>query len=369
MISVGAVASASGAASYYTQDNYYTADQAIETSAWEGEGAKALGLEGRVDAQTFEAVLNGKLPDGSVIDAKRGAHRPGTDVTFSAPKSVSLLALVGGDKRVVQAFRDSVSATLKWAEKNLAETRTWDGKGQKTDKSGNLVVATFLHDVNRNGEPQLHVHAVLANATRDPDGKWRALKNDALYDRQHVLGTVHNADLRARIEAIGYETVPAKNAIDGQFEIKAVSRDVIKAFSTRSDEIAAALKTGDRGSPREREIAALATRSSKTPELSHEAKSAAWTALARSIGFEPGPLIERSLMRAMSGDTIWSRAAASMRRAWRSPPRWVSRQRTATRWSPSGSGVLIRRPMPPRKQLPRHRANCRSARPRSTGST
>lgn len=315
MISLSAVSSSGGASSYYTQDNYYTADEEVGTSAWEGEGAKALELEGPVDAKTFEAVLAGTLPDGSVIDAKRGEHRPGTDLTFSASKSVSLLALVGGDKRIVQAFRESVSATLKWAEKNIAETRTWDGKGQKTGKSRNLVVATFLHDVNRNGEPQLHVHAVIANATLGPDGKWRALKNDELYNRQHVLGTVHNADLRARVEALGYETVPARNSIDGQFEIKGVTREVIKAFSTRSDEIAAALKAGDRGSPREREIAALATRSAKAPELSHEAKHDAWSTLARSISFDPGAIIERSLTRAMSGDTIWSRAFASVRGA------------------------------------------------------
>lgn len=313
MISISAVASASGAATYYSADNYYSGEESFEASAWEGEGAKVLGLEGQVDTATFEKVLAGELPDGTVIDAKRGAHRPGTDVTFSVSKSVSLLALLGGDKRLVQAFRESVSATLKWAEKNLAETRTWDGKGQKTDKSGNLVIATFLHDVNRNGEPQLHAHAVIANATLGPDGKWRALKNDELYQRQLLLGAVHNADLRARIEALGYETLPAKNDVAGQFEIKGVERHVIEAFSTRSAEIKAALVAGDRGPPRERELAALATRNAKTPELSHEAKLKGWTTLAQTIGFDPDKLLIASLSRAMDGETLWSRAVVGVR--------------------------------------------------------
>ena len=74
-------------------------------------------------------------------------------------------------------------------------------------KTGKLVAATFLHDVNRLGEPQLHVHAVIVNATKGADGKWHALKNDVLYDSQHLLGAVHNADFRARLEAMGYATV------------------------------------------------------------------------------------------------------------------------------------------------------------------
>ncbi|MCY4108352.1 MAG: relaxase domain-containing protein, partial [Chloroflexi bacterium] len=97
MISVAAVGSASDAAAYYARDNYYTADQAEGASAWAGEGAAELGLSGPVDAEQFEKVLAGELPNGVVLDAKRGEHRAGWDVTMSVPKSVSILALVGGD--------------------------------------------------------------------------------------------------------------------------------------------------------------------------------------------------------------------------------------------------------------------------------
>ena len=116
MISVAAVGSASDAAGYYAKDNYYTADQHEGASAWEGKGATELGLSGQVETGAFERVLSGKLPDGVVLDGKRGEHRPGWDLTFSASKSVSLLALVGGDKRLVEAVREAVRATLGWAE-------------------------------------------------------------------------------------------------------------------------------------------------------------------------------------------------------------------------------------------------------------
>ncbi len=89
MISVKAVSSAGNAASYYAKDNYYTIDQAEGASAWAGEGATALGLEGVVDAAPFEAVLEGRLPNGSVIDARRGGHRPGWDLTMSASMPAS----------------------------------------------------------------------------------------------------------------------------------------------------------------------------------------------------------------------------------------------------------------------------------------
>ncbi len=142
-----------------------------------------LGLEGPVDAESFSKILAGELPDGSQLDAKRGEHRPGWDLTMSAPKSLSILALVGRDARLVAAVREATAATLYWAERNIAETRVWNGRNQEPVRTANFVAASFLHDVNRNGEPQLHVHSVIANATQTTDGKWRALRSDALYDR------------------------------------------------------------------------------------------------------------------------------------------------------------------------------------------
>lgn len=128
MISVGKLGSASDAASYYAKDNYYTADQDEGSSSWVGQGAEELGLTGPVDAAQFENVLSGALPNGVVLDAARGEHRPGWDMTMSASKSVSLLALVGGDKRLVDAVIQASRSTLGWVERNLAEARVMSGK-------------------------------------------------------------------------------------------------------------------------------------------------------------------------------------------------------------------------------------------------
>ncbi|MBS0482668.1 MAG: conjugative relaxase [Proteobacteria bacterium] len=309
MINLTAVGSASGAGEYYSQDNYYTTSELTEASEWFGDGAEALGLHGVVEELGFVDVLSGKLPDGSEITAAHGEHRPGLDMTFSAPKSVSLLALVGKDDRIAGAFRDSVTATLGWVEKNLIEARVWDpsAKQQVAEKTGNMVAATFLHDVNRNNEPQLHVHAVIANATKASGGKWHAVHNDQLYRNQHLIGAVHNAELRARIEELGYETTPARNPIDGAFEIKGVSREAIEAFSTRREEILEALAREERSSPRERELAALATRQAKNPEFSPEQRGAEWQATAERVGFDGRRLLDAAAERSAQRETVWSR--------------------------------------------------------------
>ena len=105
---------------------------------WLGKGAQTLGLEGRIDARQFEAVLKGLLPDGSRVGNDNRVHRAGTDLTFSMPKSWSLLALVGGDRRILDAYSAAVKETLAWAEKNLAETRMEVRGKERVLATGNL---------------------------------------------------------------------------------------------------------------------------------------------------------------------------------------------------------------------------------------
>ena len=315
MINLTPLRSASAATAYYQADNYYLSDQATEASAWVGAGAQELELAGTVSEEAFAAILAGRLPDGREIPVQHGLHRPGLDMTFSAPKSLSLVALIGGDERVISAFRDSVAETLSWVQSNLIEARVWEpaAKIQLSERTGNLVAASFLHDVSRNGDPQLHVHAVIANATLASDGKWHALLNDQLYQNQHLIGAIHNADLRARIEALGYETVPALNPIGGAFEIAGISRDTIEAFSTRRTEILETLAREDRGSPRERELAALSTRQAKNAQFTPAGRGLAWQATAELVGFDPADLIAAAASRAAAEETIWSRVAVGAR--------------------------------------------------------
>ena len=181
MLSVANVRSPSAAASYFASDNYYASADADRSGQWVGEGAKRLGLDGKVEAQAFDALLRGELPDGSNVGNPGQVHRPGTDLTFSVPKSWSLLALVGNDERIIAAYREAVLEALDWAEKNAAETRMVEKGKIVTQATGNLAIGLFQHDTNRNQEPNLHFHAVIANVTQGKDGKWRTLKNDRLW--------------------------------------------------------------------------------------------------------------------------------------------------------------------------------------------
>ena len=145
------------------RDGYYAKDhpEHRDASGWAGRGAEELGLNGPVDPAVFRAVLEGKVPDGSGTElGRRGKdgeilHCPGRDLTFSAPKSVSLAALVGGDRRIVEAHDRAVAATLAWVEKNAAETRMKDPETGKMARVGNqkIVAATFRHDTSRRREP------------------------------------------------------------------------------------------------------------------------------------------------------------------------------------------------------------------------
>ena len=189
--SIGKIASPAQGVTYYERDGYYAKDDPThrEASAWAGKGADALGLSGPVDPDTFQAVLEGKVPEGPQL-GKRGKdgaihHRPGRDVTLSAPESVSLAALVGGDDRVIAAHDAAVKRTLTWIEKNAIETWMQDPTTGSMVRAGGqkMVAATFRHDTSRNLDPQLHTHCVVANMVQGRDGKWRTMVDDGVNRR------------------------------------------------------------------------------------------------------------------------------------------------------------------------------------------
>ena len=302
MLSIGALASASQGASYYERDGYYAKDdpEHREASAWAGRGAEELGLTGPVDPETFRAVLEGKVPDGSGTElGRRGkdgeiAHRPGRDLTFSAPKSVSIAALVGGDRRIVEAHDRAVAAALDWVEKNAAETRMKDPETGKMARVGDqkIVAATFRHDTSRNLDPQLHTHAVLANMVRGADGKWRSMANEGLYARQKLIGMLYRSELAAGLGKLGYEV--EKTHADGRFEIGGVPRLVVEAFSTRRAEIEAAMAERNLGdsadNPRLAERAALMTRAAKR-DIDREELRDVWARQAAGLGLDAKGLV------------------------------------------------------------------------------
>ena len=302
MLSIGALASASQGASYYERDGYYAKDapEHREASAWAGRGAEELGLTGPVDPETFRAVLEGKVPDGSGRQlGRRGKdgeilHRPGRDLTFSAPKSVSVAALVGGDDRIVEAHDRAVAATLAWVEKNAARTRMKDPETGVMTRAGNqkIVAGTFRHDTSRNLDPQLHTHAVLANMVQGVDGKWRTMVNDGLYARQKLIGMLYRNELAAGLTRLGYGI--EKSHADGRFEIAGVPREAIAVFSTRRAEIEAAMEARGLGSsgdnPRLAERAALMTRAAKR-DIDRRELGGVWRHQAADLGFDAKAMV------------------------------------------------------------------------------
>lgn len=265
MLSVSAVKSAANAAGYYEQkDNYYfIGEMATE---WLGTGAESLGLEGPVKGEVFRAVLEGHLPDGgdlSHMKNGKNTHQPGIDLTFSAPKSVSVLALVAGDTFLIGAHKRAVAATLNELEK-FASTRTMTGGVSALEQTGNLVVATFLHDTSRNLDPQLHTHAIVANATLAAGG-WKTLSSDTragsgfnniLWKEQVSIGAMYRGFMRGELEAAGYLLRDA--GPHGMYEVDGVPTE---PFSSRRQDILAAVGM-DAGS-REKTRAALDTRKAK----------------------------------------------------------------------------------------------------------
>ncbi|EFE5025075.1 conjugative relaxase [Escherichia coli] len=162
-MSIAQVRSAGSAGNYYTdKDNYYVLGSMGER--WAGRGAEQLGLQGSVDKDVFTRLLEGRLPDGADLSRMQDGsnkHRPGYDLTFSAPKSVSMMAMLGGDKRLIDAHNQAVDFAVRQVEA-LASTRVMTDGQSETVLTGNLVMALFNHDTSRDQEPQLHTHAVVS---------------------------------------------------------------------------------------------------------------------------------------------------------------------------------------------------------------
>jgi len=296
MLSVANVRTASGAANYFAADNYYTRADAERSGQWLGKGAETLGLRGVIEASQFEAVLKGMLPDGSRVGSDNRAHRAGTDLTFSMPKSWSILALVGGDRRILDAYGAAVRETLAWAEKNLAETRMEVRGKERVVATLNLVIGLFQHDTNRNQEPNAHFHAVVANVTQGPDGKWRALRNDKIWEHNTLLNAMTMARFRLAVEKLGYQV--GEYGKHGNFEAVGVPKPVRDAFSSRRAEILDKLSTMEGNGLAARNAANLMTRADKGPVADRQALVNQWREAAAKLGFDPRLVISQANARA-----------------------------------------------------------------------
>ncbi|HAW5738691.1 TPA: conjugative relaxase [Escherichia coli] len=287
MMSIAQVRSAGSAGNYYTdKDNYYVLGSMGER--WAGRGAEQLGLQGSVDKDVFTRLLEGRLPDGADLSRMQDGsnrHRPGYDLTFSAPKSVSMMAMLGGDKRLIDAHNQAVDFAVRQVEA-LASTRVMTDGQSETVLTGNLVMALFNHDTSRDQEPQLHTHAVVANVTQH-NGEWKTLSSDKVgktgfienvYANQIAFGRLYREKLKEQVEALGYETeVVGKH---GMWEMPGVP---VEAFSGRSQTIREAV--GEDASLKSRDVAALDTRKSKQ-HVDPEIKMVEWMQTLKETGFD-----------------------------------------------------------------------------------
>ncbi len=307
MLTLAKVTSSDAAASYYeTADDYY-AEGGRAPSAWWGEGAKSLGLSGPVDACDFKTLLEGNLPDGQQMHrGGEGERTAGLDLTFSAPKSVSMQALVEGDQRLLDAHERAVDRTLTYIESTLAAYRNTVAGETHSLASGNIVAARFLHDLSRETDPQLHSHCVVLNMTQRNDGQWRALDAKPLYEQQKLLGTYYRAELAREVQSLGFAIRMTHH--DGRFELAQITDAQVAAFSGRSQAITQALaargKNRAHATAREKELASLNTRQRKNKDLDRVVLRDAWREKASALGIDWTPLPVLTLTDEQRRDAI-----------------------------------------------------------------
>ena len=242
---VTAITSASATVHYFEQDGYYAKNdpEHRRASFWHGTAARDLALGRHVKPKAFQSILAGYVPGtGQRLGRARDGehqHRPGVDITFSAPKSVSLQALVMGDERVIRAHDEAVRSTLDMIERDLLMTRVHNsatGKRERRRAQG-MVAGTFRHLASRNLDPQLHTHSVVANMTRGPDGSWRSLDTGRLHSRRLLIGAHYRNELARRLMDLGYELEETMIGPVPGFEIAGWTKETLDAFSTRRKEI------------------------------------------------------------------------------------------------------------------------------------
>jgi conjugative relaxase-like TrwC/TraI family protein len=285
------------------RDNYYTVGDRIH-GTWHGQLCSRWQLSGEVHQEHFQRLANGQDPwtgdalvriqpnhtytdeAGRTVTAM--AHRAGWDATFSAPKTVSLTALVGGDARVREAHEASVTVALDELERYV-QARI--GGAHPAETAGRWVAARFEHDsarpVDGYAAPQLHTHVVVFNVTETDAGLTRALQPRELYKTQAYATAVYRSELAMRLERLGYTV---ERGAHDQPEIAGYTAEYVEASSPRRRDIEAYLTDVGRSGAAAAQIAAHHTRASKL-DVSPEAVQQQHRALAEAFGDQPRQVV------------------------------------------------------------------------------
>src|SRR6266481_666529 len=312
MLTISNPLSASQAQAYHAEEfgnareNYYTQCDQIR-GEWHGRLAEQWGLRGEVREEHFQRLSEGQHPmsggqlvrhqaareymnrRGEKVSARE--HRAGWDATFSAPKSVSLTALVGGDERVREAHRESVAIALDELERYV-QARI--GGNLPAETTGKWVAAKFEHDsarpVGGYAAPQLHAHVVFFNLTETEDGEAYALQPRELYKTQQYATAVYRSELAARLKTLGYEI---ERGNSGQPEIIGYSEQYLAASSPRRRQIEEHLAKENQRGADAAQIAAHKTREAKL-NLSHEELQQRHREIAEAFGNHPDRVVRAS---------------------------------------------------------------------------
>ena len=236
MLSVTRV-SVKQASEYYSKDDYYLESAGV----WQGKGAETLGLDGnKIHEKDFNRLIKGINPENSAIEfkiangGKESLHTAGADLTFSAPKSVSCMALMFDDERIKEAHNQAVSKTLEYIEENLAQVRRKVDGQVLHEKTDNLIAAKFMHMSSRELDPQLHTHCVVINASQKEDGGWRAVDYSEIFNNKKNLGMMYRNELAIQLQKMGYKV---EFDSQGLFEIAGFNQKIMDEFSVRSKQI------------------------------------------------------------------------------------------------------------------------------------
>ena len=287
--SISARGNAKAALAYYAhlrQDDYYTRD-GEPPGRWAGRGAERLSLQGPVTQSEFALALQGVDPKTGEPLVQHGgkahAHAAGWDMTFSAPKSVSVLwALSVPQERtaIEAAQRSAVTEATRYLEKEAAWSRRGKG-GLIREQAAGLLTAQFDHHTSRDLDPQLHTHCIVFNLAPRKDGTWGAIVSRELYKAQKKAGAVYQNTLANELERLGHQV--ERKA--GTFRVGAIPKQVERVFSKRRRAIEDAARTHGCTTAKGMELATLLTRKRKR-RVRLESLFDAWQAEARTLSFE-----------------------------------------------------------------------------------
>jgi conjugative relaxase-like TrwC/TraI family protein len=228
---------AANIARYYTVGDYYTKGS-DEQSEWAGKVAAELGLEGPVDPTMFKELLEGRVAGRQLGRGRADGtiqHHPGWDFAVNAPKSVSIMALVAQDQRVLEGHEQAVGEAISWLEEHAAYRFRRQGEIVH-ETTGRIIAARFTEHASRELDPHLHTHVVLMNITDREDGApMTSMESRAMFAEQMVAGQIYRNGLAQRLHAYGFEleTDPHR----GLFEIRGVPKSLIAEWSKRAEQI------------------------------------------------------------------------------------------------------------------------------------